>query len=86
MGTFFSIVGLYSANVNVEQNTKANYPYDYMYVSQADNLRESEHVELLQQSLQDQVGYASYKYDVLYIDEHGRHAIISLSNYRNNFV
>ena len=81
MGTYFSIVGLYSANVNVEQNTKANYPYDYMYVSQGDNLRESEHVELLQQNLQDQVGYALYKYDVLYIDEHGRQAIISLSNY-----
>lgn len=81
MGTFFSIVGLYSANVNVEQNTKANYPYDYMYVSQADNPRESEHVELLQQSLQNQVGYAPYKYDVLYIAEHRRQAIVSLSSY-----
>lgn len=81
MGTFFAIVGLYSANVNVEQNTKANYPYDYMYVSQADNPRQSEHVELLQQSLQNQAGYAPYKYDVLYIAEHRRQAIVSLSSY-----
>ncbi|HEY4390496.1 MAG TPA: ABC transporter permease [Paenibacillus sp.] len=81
MGTFFSIVGLYSANVNVEQNTKANNPFDYMYVSHTDNLHESEHVEMLQQSLKDQPGYTSYKYDVLYNDERGRQAIISLSNY-----
>lgn len=81
IGTFFTIVILYSGNVNVEQNTKLNYPYNYMYISKAENPNEQEHVGLLQQILSSRDSYTFYKFEVLYNEQDGRQAIISESEY-----
>ncbi|MGE7923820.1 ABC transporter permease [Viridibacillus arvi] len=81
MGSFFSIVMLYSANANVEDSTKANYPYSFMYVSTTGNAQEKEHVELIQSALENERGYQPYKFDVLYNLEDRGQSFISKSNY-----
>ncbi|MGE7920520.1 ABC transporter permease [Viridibacillus sp. NPDC093762] len=81
MGSFFSIVMLYSANANVEDSTKANYPFSFMYVSNTGNAQEKEHVGLLQSTLENERGYQSYKFDVLCNLENRSQSFISQSDY-----
>ncbi|MFJ9462825.1 ABC transporter permease [Viridibacillus arvi] len=81
MGSFFSIVMLYSANANVEDSTKANYPYSFMYVSNTGNAQEKEHIEFIQSTIENERGYQPYKFDVLYNLEDRGQSFISKSNY-----
>ncbi|MCB2312415.1 ABC transporter permease [Clostridium tagluense] len=78
---FYTIVMLYAQNIDVEKNTKANFPLNYIYVSQSNNNHEKEHVKLLQDALSKKSGYEEYKYKVKYKGEDNRNGIMSESEY-----
>ncbi|MCB2296259.1 ABC transporter permease [Clostridium tagluense] len=78
---FYTIVMLYAQNIDVEKNTKANFPLNYTYVSQSNNNHEKEHVKLLQDALSKKSGYEEYKYKVKYKGEDNRNVIMSESEY-----
>ena len=61
---FYAIVLLYAQNADVEKNTKANYPFNYIYLSQSNNNNEIEHVKFLQDTLSGKSGYEEYKYTI----------------------
>lgn len=78
---FYAIVMLYAQNIDVEKNTKANFPFNYTYVSQSNNNHEIEHVKLIEETLKEKNGYKEYKYEVRSKGEDGRKGIMSLSDY-----
>ncbi|MGH4123564.1 MAG: ABC transporter permease [Clostridium sp.] len=78
---FYTIVMLYAQNIDVEKNTKANYPLNYTYISQSKNNHEKEHVKLIEETLKEKNGYKEYKYKVRAKAGDGRNGIISESEY-----
>lgn len=78
---FYAIVLLYAQNIDVEKNTKANYPFNYTYVSKSNNNHETEHVKLIEETLKEKSGYKEYKYKVRSKGEDGRNGLMSESEY-----
>lgn len=78
---FYAIVMLYAQNIDVEKNTKANFPFNYTYVSKSNNNHEIEHVKLLEDTLKEKNGYKEYKYKARYKSEDSRNVLMSESEY-----
>lgn len=80
-GSFFSIIMLYSANVNVKDTTKMNIPYSYMYTSDAPNPAQEKHVQLIEKTLREKEGYKAYNFHFVYNSNNRNQAFISQSSY-----
>lgn len=80
-GAFFSIVMLYSANVNVKDTTKENIPYSFIYTSNSGNTAQGTHIKFLEQTLEKKEGYQPYKFQFLYNPNAREQAFISQKDY-----
>ncbi|MGE7718414.1 FtsX-like permease family protein [Priestia megaterium] len=80
-GSFFSIIMLYSANVNVKDITQVNIPYSYIYTSDTSNPVGEKHVQLIEKTLEKKGEYKAYKFPFAYNSNDRKQAFISQSSY-----
>ncbi|GAB1787074.1 FtsX-like permease family protein [Priestia megaterium] len=80
-GAFFSIIMLYSANINAKDTTQSHIPYSYIYTSNIDNPVQKKHVQLIEKTLKGKDGYASYKFYFVYNPNDRTQAFISQGSY-----
>ena len=79
-GAFSAISMLYTAQADVEPNVKKAYPFSYIYISEENNEKRAQNVELLENTLSNQIGYENYYFNLLN-KENSRAAVISESDY-----
>lgn len=80
-GAFFSIIMLYSANINVKDTTQSHIPYSYIYTSNIDNPEQKKHVQLIEKTLKKKDEYAAYKFHFVYNPNDRTQAFISQGSY-----